>query len=257
MDLQEITIQLLTFTSIRDAAFKVAFAAYSVLEKNSPDDQKSLVNVLFPACFSLASLFAASPSKAQSPINIPVAPEISGSPEPTAIETSKSEEIVMMELWGIQISSSDPARLSTVMDQVNREIDETRRAMQYAYEDLLEASRKIDTTWIENINTRWIENNDTEKNARMIAWNTGLSGMPRISLADALFRINMANDASSIYKAMPCYKSNDPLAKDQCAITPQFAKQIETYNNAATNLWAPRKFQSRLDSGGIIAIITQ
>jgi len=198
--------------------------------------KKSLVNVLFPACFSLASLFAASPSKAQSPINIPVAPEISGSPEPTAIETSKSEEIVMMELWGIQISSSDPARLSTVMDQVNREIDETRRAMQYAYEDLLEASRKIDITWIENINTRWIENNDTEKNARMIAWNTGLSGMPRISLADALFRINMANDASSIYKAMPCYKSNDPLAKDQCAITPQFAKQIETYNNAATNL---------------------
>jgi hypothetical protein len=31
MDLQEITIQLLTFTSIRDAAFKVAFAAYSVV----------------------------------------------------------------------------------------------------------------------------------------------------------------------------------------------------------------------------------
>jgi hypothetical protein len=123
--------------------------------------------VLFPACFSLASLFAASPSKAQSPINIPVAPEISGSPEPTAIETSKSEEIVMMELWGIQISSSDPARLSTVMDQVNREIDETRRAMQYAYEALLVASREIDIPWI---------NDYTEQYAGRIAVLTGKRG---------------------------------------------------------------------------------
>jgi hypothetical protein len=188
---------------------------------------KSLVNVLFPAYFSLASLFAASPSKAQSPINIPVASEISGSPGTTAIETSKSEEIVMMELWGIQISSSDPARLSTVMDQVNREIDDTRRAMQYAYEALLEASRGIDITWI---------NDYTEQNAGRIAVLTGKSGMPRISLADALFRINMANDASSIYDGKSCYKSNDPLVKNQCAIPPQFVKQIETYNNAASDL---------------------
>jgi surface antigen len=189
--------------------------------------KKSLVNVLFPAYFSLASLFAASPSKAQSPINIPVASEISGSPGTTAIETSKSEEIVMMELWGIQISSSDPARLSTVMDQVNREIDDTRRAMQYAYEALLEASRGIDITWI---------NDYTEQNAGRIAVLTGKSGMPRISLADALFRINMANDASSIYDGKSCYKSNDPLVKNQCAIPPQFVKQIETYNNAASDL---------------------
>jgi len=188
---------------------------------------KSLVTVLFPACFSLASLFAASPSKAQSPINIPVGPVISGSPGTTAIETSKSEEIVMMELWGIQISSSDPARLSTVMDQVNREIDETRRAMQYAYENLLVASREIDITWI---------NDYTEQNAGRIAALTGKSGMPRISLADALFRINMAHDASSIYDGKLCYKSNDPLVKDECAIPPEFAKQIETYNNAATGL---------------------
>jgi len=97
--------------------------------------KKSLVNVLFPACFSLASLFAASPSKAQSPINIPVAPEISGSPEPTAIETSKSEEIVMMELWGIQISSSDPARLSTVMDQGHPEKSAIERIRSQARAD--------------------------------------------------------------------------------------------------------------------------
>jgi hypothetical protein len=189
--------------------------------------RKLLVNVLFPACFSLASLFAASPIKAQSTINIPVAPVVLGSPGATAIETSKSEEIVMMELWGIQISSSDPARLSTVMDQVNREIDETRRAMQYAYEALLVASRGIDITWI---------NEYAEENAGRIAVLTGKSGLPRISLADALFRINMANDASSIYDGRSCYKSNDPLAKDQCAIPPQFAKQIETYNNAAADL---------------------
>jgi hypothetical protein len=204
---------------------------------------KSLINVVCACCF-VASLLSIPPIKAQSTFSIPVDPGLPETPATSAADLSKSEETVMMELWGIQISSSDPARLSTVMDQVNREIDETRRAMQYAYEDLLEASRKIDITWIENINTRWIENNDPEKNARMIAWNTGLSGMPRISLADALFRINMANDASSIYKAMPCYKSNDPLAKDQCAITPQFAKQIETYNNAATNLWTPRKISA-------------
>ena len=188
---------------------------------------KSLVTMLFPAYFSLASLFAASPSKAQSPINIPVAPVNSGSPGTTAIETSKSEEIVMMELWGIQISSSDPARLSTVMDQVNREIDETRRAMQYAFENLLVASRGIEINWI----------NYGEKNASMIAALTGERGMPRISLADALFRINMANDASSIYDDKPCYKSNDLSGKDiQCQNPPEFVKQIETYNKAAADL---------------------
>jgi len=194
---------------------------------------KTLVTVLFPACFSLASLFAASPSKAQSPINIPDAPVISGSPGTTAIEESKSEEIVMMELWGIQISSSDPARLSTVMDQVNREVDETRRAMQYAFENLLEASRGIE------INVDWVKYG--ENNARTIAELTGERGMPRISLADALFRINMANDASSIidgsYDDKPCNKSNDLSGKViQCKNPPEFVKQIETYNKAAADL---------------------
>ena len=131
-------------------------------------------------------------------------------------------ETVMMELWGIQISSSDPARLSTVMDQVNREIDLTRRAMQSTFEALLKDARKIRIKWMD-------ERDYSVKNAKQIAELTGELGLPRLSLTDALFRINMANDASSIY-----------LKPERTDFTyempPTFEEQIKTYNTAANAL---------------------
>ena len=131
-------------------------------------------------------------------------------------------ETVMMELWGIQISSSDPARLSTVMDQVNREIDLTRRAMQSTFEALLKDARKIRIKWMD-------ERDYSVKNAKQIAELTGELGLPRLSLTDALFRINMANDASSIY--LKPERTGNPYD-----IPNEFKKQIKTYNTAANAL---------------------
>ena len=194
---------------------------------------KSLINVVCACCF-VANLLSIPPIKAQSTFSIPVDPGLPGTPATSAADLSKSEETVMMELWGIQISSSDPARLSTVMDQVNREIDETRRAMQYAYEALLVASRGIQINWINSGN----KDDINASNLAKIVEDTGERGRPRISLADALFRINMANDASSIYEAKQCDSPNNFVNKNiKCAeIPPSFANQIRTYNKAAEDL---------------------
>lgn len=177
------------------------------------------------ACCFVASLLSIPPIKAQSTFSIPVDPGLPGAPATSAADLSKSEETVMMELWGIQISSSDPARLSTVMDQVNREIDETRRAMQYAYEALLVASRGIQINWINSGNIDDIN----ARNLAKIVEDTGERGMPRISLADALFRINMANDASSIYDPKQCDSPNDfVIKKITCAeIPPRLQARLE------------------------------
>jgi hypothetical protein len=49
-------------------------------------------------------------------------------------------ERVHMDLWGVQISSVDKAKLSGVMDQVQRQVDQTREAMQLTYNMFSELS---------------------------------------------------------------------------------------------------------------------
>ncbi|MFM9047459.1 MAG: hypothetical protein ACKOOH_07350 [Cyanobium sp.] len=56
-------------------------------------------------------------------------------------------ERVNMDLWAIQISSTSPAKLTDVMGQVQRVVDQTREAMQETYKHLSELSYR-DTTLI-------------------------------------------------------------------------------------------------------------
>ena len=171
------------------------------------------------AYIPITCLLLAPPTKAQGVFQIQATPATPAAPVSSNLEMP---ETVMMELWGIQISSSDPARLSTVMDQVNREIDLTRRAMQFTFEALLKDARKIPIEWMD-------ERDSTIKNGKRIAELTGELGLPRLSLTDALFRINMANDASSIY--LKPERAGNPYD-----IPNEFKKQINRYNAAANDL---------------------
>ncbi len=120
-------------------------------------------------------------------------------------------ERVNMDIWAIELASADSARLASIMDQVNREIDNTRQAMRITYKNLMDNARTI------------IINHDilstTENNLLAVS---GTKGNQRLSLTDALFRINMANNAG--------------IDIDKDVISPTFQRQIDVYDQFANKL---------------------
>jgi hypothetical protein len=131
-------------------------------------------------------------------------------------------ERVNMEMWGIQISSADSSRLASVMDQVNSEINHTRKAMERAYHGLTSLARVIA---VADESERDLE----DYNFRQLSSQTGPTGYQRISLPDVLARINLACKATpqSQHYAENCNARGLP-GKPR--------SQINVYNEAANNL---------------------
>jgi hypothetical protein len=94
-------------------------------------------------------------------------------------------ERVNMDIWAIELASADSARLADVMEQINREIDQTRYAMQLTYRALTNMGREITIDPKQKIDPRLTN----------LIYKTDVSGDQRLSLMDILFRINMANIA--------------------------------------------------------------
>lgn len=94
-------------------------------------------------------------------------------------------ERVNMDIWAIELASADSARLADIMEQINREIDQTRYAMQLTYRALTNMGREITINPMQKIDPR----------LTYLINKTDVSGDQRLSLMDILFRINMANIA--------------------------------------------------------------
>lgn len=94
-------------------------------------------------------------------------------------------ERVNMDIWAIELASADSARLANVMEQINREIDQTRYAMQLTFRALTNMGREITVS---------PEQKNDNRLTRLIV-KTDVRGDQRLSLMDILFRINMANKA--------------------------------------------------------------
>ena len=124
-------------------------------------------------------------------------------------------ERVNMDIWTIELASADSARLANVMNQVNREIDQTRNAMQLTYRELTNLSRRIDS-------------NQTDPKIRQLLSNSDPNGNQKLSLADVLFRINMANKAPD--------QLNLALYKNKVYMTNIYTPQIKVYDQAAEDL---------------------
>jgi hypothetical protein len=131
-------------------------------------------------------------------------------------------ERVNMDIWAIELASADSARLANIMDQVNREIDHTRQAMQLTYKKLTDNARTIDIEFVDpntkQPNFSFIENYLLRK--------SGAIGDQRLSLTDALYRINMANKAG--------IDIDKDIDKD--VISPTFQRQINVYDQFANKL---------------------
>jgi hypothetical protein len=98
-------------------------------------------------------------------------------------------ERVHMDLWGVQISSVDKAKLSGVMDQVQRQVDQTREAMQLTYNMFSELSHQSDIDPNLQIKLDDLDFEDV------------LRDDPRLSLTQMLVRNAMAKDPLQNYDA--------------------------------------------------------
>ena len=128
-------------------------------------------------------------------------------------------ERVNMDIWAIELASADSARLADVMEQINREIDQTRYAMQLTFRELTNMGREITVDPIQQNDLR----------LAYLSNKTGVSGDQRLSLMDILFRINMANIA-------PLQSTHKKTITDKekiIDIEENFREQIFVYDTAA------------------------
>jgi hypothetical protein len=147
-------------------------------------------------------------------------------------------ERVNMDIWAIELASADSARLANVMEQINREIDQTRYAMQLTFRALTNMGREITVS---------PEQKNDNRLTRLIV-KTDVRGDQRLSLMDILFRINMANKAplQSTHEQPITYaeKSNDiddKITKNQMLIYDTAASRLCNFlvnNNSKPQLFA-------------------
>jgi hypothetical protein len=123
-------------------------------------------------------------------------------------------ERVNMDLWAIQISSASPAKLTDVMGQVQRVVDQTREAMQETYKELSDLSYQ---------NTKLNPSNHGIFNLRTLGFSEAIAlGVepPNLSLIQMLLRLNFAEDPIANYNQAAqkicnffAGKANDPKFK--------------------------------------------
>ena len=130
-------------------------------------------------------------------------------------------ERVNMDIWAIELASADSAKLANIMEQINREIDQTRHAMQLTYKELTNMGREIPINPMQKIDPR----------LTYLINKTDVSGDQRLSLMDILFRINMAN------MAPPQSKHEQPISDDEKRAKIKDTKdQILVYDTAANRI---------------------
>jgi hypothetical protein len=130
-------------------------------------------------------------------------------------------ERVNMDIWAIELASADSARLANVMEQINREIDQTRYAMQLTFRELTNMGREITVNPEQRSDTRLTQ----------LINKTDVSGDQRLSLMDILFRINMANIAP------PQSTHKQPITDAEKSNNIKNTKdQILVYDTAASRL---------------------
>jgi len=130
-------------------------------------------------------------------------------------------ERVNMDIWAIELASADSARLADVMEQINREIDQTRYAMQLTYKELTNMGRTITVSRMQKMDPK----------LTYLINKTDVSGDQRLSLMDILFRINMAN------MAPPQSKHEQPISDDEKRANIKDTKdQILVYDTAANRI---------------------
>jgi hypothetical protein len=96
-------------------------------------------------------------------------------------------ERVHMDLWAVQISSANKAQLSDVMDQVQRQVDQTREAMQLTYKEFSELSSM---TTIDPKQKQMFE---------ALGFDSLFQDDPRLSLIQMLLRNALAEDPLKNY----------------------------------------------------------
>ena len=123
-------------------------------------------------------------------------------------------ERVNMDLWAIQISSSTPAKLTDVMGQVQRVVDQTREAMQETYKELSDLSYR-DTKL--DLADHGVYTLSTLGFSEAIALGVE---PPNLSLTQMLLRLNFADDPIGNYNRAALHicnffasKANDPKYK--------------------------------------------
>lgn len=97
-------------------------------------------------------------------------------------------ERVHMDLWAVQISSANKAKLSDVMDQVQRQVDQTREAMQLTYKEFSElsfSSAERDPIMQQTFDAR--------------GFGALMQDDPRLSLIQMLLRLPLAEDPLKNY----------------------------------------------------------
>jgi hypothetical protein len=130
-------------------------------------------------------------------------------------------ERVNMDIWAIELASADSARLADVMEQINREIDQTRYAMQLTFRELTNMGREITVMSEQRNDPRLIP----------LINKTDVSGNQRLSLMDILFRINMANKAP--LKSTYIIPITDEEKRTDIK---NFREQINVYDTAANRI---------------------
>jgi hypothetical protein len=131
-------------------------------------------------------------------------------------------ERVDMDLWAIQISSTNKAKLTEVMDQVQRQIEQTREAMQRTYNKFSELS----------------SNTIIDPKARALLtelkFQRVLNDDPRLSLTQMLLKLALANDPIRNYNNSALricnFFANDANSKRFSLYNTFEGRSLETYD---------------------------
>ncbi|MFM9089528.1 MAG: hypothetical protein ACKOPT_15615, partial [Cyanobium sp.] len=95
---------------------------------------------------------------------------------------------INMDLWAIQISSASPAQLSEVMSQVQRQVDQTREAMQDTYDELIKLSLRQENR-LDLVSEKL---ND-------MGFGKSINTDPTLSLTQLLLRLSLAKNPIQNY----------------------------------------------------------
>lgn len=130
---------------------------------------------------------------------------------------------ISMDLWAIQISSASPAKLSDVMSLVQRQVDQTREAMQQTYDYLSKLSLERD-----QFDQKALKKLEERGFSKVVAND------PKLSLTQLLLRLSLAQDPINNYNNVALEVCNFFAGKqnqDNFALYNSFeGRELEAYD---------------------------
>ncbi|MFM9089529.1 MAG: hypothetical protein ACKOPT_15620 [Cyanobium sp.] len=149
---------------------------------------------------------------------------------------------INMDLWAIQISSASPAQLSEVMSQVQRQVDQTREAMQETYDFL--SQPKLSDQAVDGMKRgNLFDTNEGKKLADLgfkhaipckSYQNEPCQDDPKFSLTQLLLRLSLAKDPVKNYNDKAIEICNFFASKEnqkKFALYNQFeGRELEAYD---------------------------